>query len=140
MGVWWKDVEYAVPNVGTVSFDGDPAAVPKAVWGAWRLGQHRSVLRAGKSSGASFINGYYVFFDSPTQRMVFRKPLVNEYIAVRVGTEEVCFWIVSAVTGEILPLTNTEVIIPAPLLRNAPPSKHDPNVWVAIEAGRVALI
>jgi hypothetical protein len=101
MGRWWKDTVFNPPEDAErkVTFEGDSEALSKKWPILWRFYQNWRIIRVASSGG------FRLYFQSTNgQRMVYRWPIFKDYVAVRVGPEEVTFWAVSAGEQEYTPL------------------------------------
>ncbi len=91
MGRWWKDTVHNPPEdqERKVTFIGDTGALSKRWPILWRFCQNWRILKVARSGS------FRLYFRSANgKRMVYRWPIFADYVAVRVGPEEVTFWAV----------------------------------------------
>jgi hypothetical protein len=109
MGRWWKDT-YSAPSEDEerrVTFKGDPGALSKKWPILWRFHQNWRILKVERSSSFSLY-----FRSASGQCMKYRWPIWSDYVAVRVGPDEVAFWAVSNMGGDHLKIVDMGVCIP----------------------------
>lgn len=104
-GIWWKHVDMQVlMDIGlsnsdtVVSHKGVAGAVSKDFSQQWRRKQPWMILRVLKS-GSFGRTPYHIYFSSSDGNMIFRKKVVVEFIAVRIGSIPIVFGIKSAYPG-----------------------------------------
>ncbi len=108
MGLWWQNVQATQPvdQTESVTFKGDPRALSKRWPILWRFFQNWHIIRITGSTSFS------LYFRSKNgQCMKFRKLIFSDYVAVRIGPEEVTFWAVSR-NGDNLLADRTDGWIP----------------------------
>ncbi len=101
MGRWWKNTVHNPPEdeERKVTFEGDSEALSKRWPVLWRFCQNWRILKVARTGG------FKLYFRSANgQRMRYRSLIFNDYVAVRVGPEEVTFWAVCGREQEYTPL------------------------------------
>jgi hypothetical protein len=123
MGRWWKNTVHNPPEdeERRVTFKGDPNALSKRWPILWRYCQNWRIIRVARTSGFKFY-----FCSKNGQRMRYRSLIFRDYVAVRVGPEEVTFWAVCASEQEYKPLKLVDmgVWVPGRLRRDTQDSSE----------------
>lgn len=91
MGLFWKKVKGAeLPDPQYIN--ADPTAKPKDIWQRWRREYRCRVLKVSDHDEAR--DGLKVHFWSRSEGLMeLRRMVTTPYIAVRVGSEDLKYWV-----------------------------------------------
>ncbi len=115
MGLWWKNVDAQPPEDAEkfITFKADPEALSKRWPILWRFCQNWHIIKV-----TVFPKPCKLYFRSESgQTMLFRGRIFSDYVAVRVGSEDVMFWVVCG-TGIYPKMARMNITIPGMLRRD----------------------
>ncbi len=93
MDIWWKKVSLAELPVGGIEIPGDPKAWSK--WNPfWRF-QHDWLVFQVETT-----EPYWVFFADDNEQKVFKKKIVSNYFAARIGNSKIRFMAINNIADE----------------------------------------
>ena len=139
MGLWWEKVKNMVPVSTAVTFSGDKSAVPKSVPIVWRYMQDWQCLQVMSWRDHDHDGGYRLFFRSGSLHMRYRTVLRARFIMVRVGTDQVSFWIedTEGVAGQ---LVRTGTMVPAHRFRPDRSTDGSSSLSMLNKLGQIAWV